>query len=142
MPNKNLHSWERKEPQRQESPHHSKLFEIVQTLAEVSTSVEHLEESGRQTRSDLKNEAAMIKSLIEKLAENIEKDFVRHDTRLDAIELHLAKQDAEAAGFRRALRWGAGALTALGSALGWMAATWGESLLSALGSGGAATGGK
>lgn len=162
MPNsdnrrQSLHRWPTKEggytQEQQTQTHHTKLFEVVRELGEVRASIDHLETASRETRTDLKAEAAMIKDMLDEISRRISSDYKAHDVkldavsqahdaRLDAIEIHLARQDAEAAGFRRALRWGAGALTALGSALGWMAATWGESLLSALGSGGAATGGK
>lgn len=94
------------------------------------------------TRSELKREAELIRRSIDGLTAEISKDFESVDSRIDRLEIMLAEQAAEARGVRKAMRWGAAALTALGSALGWIMATWGNAITSALGFGGPPSGGK
>ena len=94
------------------------------------------------TRTELKREAELIRKAIDGLASEMSKEFEGADSRIDRLEITLAEQAAEARGMRKAMRWGAAALTAIGSALGWIMATWGNAITSALGFGGTPNGGK
>ena len=159
MPNKNnnsandgyrqsVHRWPTRESAPQETPHHTtKLFDVVRELGEVRASIDHLETASRETRTDLKAEAALIREALDEISRRISADSKAHevkldaisqahDARLDAIEIHLARQDAEAAGFKRALRIGGALLSGASVAFGWLLSQAGEMIIASLGLGG------
>ena len=159
MPNKNSnvvndgyrqsgHRWPSRESAPQETPQHTtKLFDVVRELGEVRASIDHLETASRETRTDLKAEAAMIKDALDEISRRISTDYKAHDVkldavsrahdaRLDAIEIHLARQDAEAAGFKRALRVGGALLSGASVAFGWLLSQAGGMIFASLGLGG------
>ena len=112
-----------------------RLHDLSLRVGELTASVKSLGESSALTRSELKREAELIRKAIDGLASEMSKEFEGADSRIDHLEITLAEQAAEARGVRKAMRWGAAALTALGSALGWIMATWGNAIISALGFG-------
>lgn len=119
-----------------------KMLELSMRIGELSASVKALGESSSLTRKELKSEAEKIRDAIETLTAEVFKDFKATDARMDRIERMLAEQEAEARGMMKAMRWGGVALTALGSGIGWVMATWGNAITSALGFGGPPNGGK
>lgn len=119
-----------------------KMIELSMRIGELSASVKALGESSSLTRKELKSEAEKIRDAIETLTAEVFKDFKATDARMDRIERMLAEQEAETRGMMKAMRWGAAALTALGSGIGWVMATWGSAITSALGFGGPPHGGK
>lgn len=135
-----VHRWPAKEggyaQEHQQQTHHTKLFEVVRELGEVRASIDHLETASRETRTDLKAEAAMIKDALDEISRRISSDYKAHDGRLDAIEIHLARQDAEAAGFKRALRVGGALLSGASVAFGWLLSQAGGMIFASLGLGG------
>ena len=120
----------------------SRLHDLSLRVGELTASVKALGESSVLTRSELKREAELIRKAIDGLASEMSKEFEGADSRIDRLEITIAEQAAEARGVRKAMRLGAAALTALGSALGWIMATWGNAITSALGFGGPPNGGK
>ena len=119
-----------------------RLHDLSLRVGELTASVKSLGDSSALTRTELKREAELIRKAIDGLASEMSKEFEGADSRIDRLEITLAEQAAEARGVRKAMRWGAAALTALGSALGWVMATWGSAITSALGFGGPLNGGK
>lgn len=119
-----------------------RLHDLSLRVGALTASVNSIGETSVLTRTELKREAELIRKAIDGLASEMSKEFERADSRIDRLEITIAEQAAEARGVRKAMRWGAAALTALGSALGWVMATWGSAITSALGFGGPLNGGK
>lgn len=127
----------------------ARLHDLSMRVGGLAASIEGIKELSSMTRADLKQEAESIRRAIDGLTAEISRDFDAYDARMDKsdarmdrMEIILAEQAAEARGVRKAIRWGGVALTALGSGIGWVMATWGNAITSALGFGGPPNGGK
>ena len=133
-----MHTWPQKEasyvaPEPQQTSHHTtKLFDVVQQLGEVRMSIGHLTEAHKETRTDIKTVSDRIVDSLD----HVSSQLTSYDARLDAIEIHLARQDAEAAGFKRALRVGGAILSGASVAFGWLLSQAGGAILMSLGLGG------
>lgn len=127
----------------------ARLHDLSMRVGGLAASIENLKELSSLTRADLKQEAESIRRAIDGLTAEISRDFDAYDARMDKsdarmdrMEMVLAEQAAEARGMMKAIRWGGVVLTALGSGIGWVMATWGSAITSALGFGGPPHGGK
>ncbi len=138
-----LHQWE--QPAKQAPPQGSSIIEqhlytLGMQIGQVLTKIEGLEEGATGIKNELRDEAAAIRRAIDGLASELRDELNELDERTAAIEAHLAAQEAEARGLRRALRWAGAVLTTAGAALGWMWATFGPQIYAALGIGGSGGG--
>lgn len=130
-----LHQWE--QPVRKSPP-----SAAVPQAQESSLLDQHLYTLGMQighvvTKVDgLTDEAAAIQRSIDGIAQGLRE----LDERTAAIERHLAAQEAEARGIRRALGWGATILSGAGVLLGWFLSRFGTVILYSLGLGGSGGG--
>ena len=112
------------------------LYEIGVKIGEVLSKVDG------QTA-----EAAAIRRAIDGLASELRDQLEEQEgviatqsDRIAAIERHLAAQEAEARGIRRALGWGATILSGAGVLLGWFLSKFGTVILYSLGLGGSGGG--
>lgn len=112
------------------------LYEIGVKIGEVLSKVDG------QTA-----EAKAIRRAIDGLAKELRDELNEQDDvlatqsdRIAAIERHLAAQEAEARGIRRALGWGATILSGAGVLLGWFLSKFGTVILYSLGLGGSGGG--
>lgn len=121
--------------QPKQTEHHDRMFDLSMRIGELTASVKSLEKV-------TKDDAERIQDAFENLASEIFKSVRENSERMDRIERMLAEREAETRGMMKAMRWGGVALTALGSGLGWVMATWGNAITSALGFGGPPNGGK
>ena len=123
------------------------LYEIGVKIGEVLTKIEGLEEGETDIKKELRTEAKAIRRAIDGLASELrdqleeqEEVIVTQSDRIAAIERHLAAQEAEARGIRRALGWGATILSGAGVLLGWFLSKFGTVILYSLGLGGSGGG--
>lgn len=119
---------------KQDQPH-DKMLDFSMRIGELTAMVKSLEKVA-------KDDAGRLQDAIENLASEIFKAERENSARMDRIERIVAERDAETRGMMKAIRWGGVALTALGSGIGWIMATWGNAITSALGFGGPPNGGK
>lgn len=123
------------------------LYTLGMQIGKVLTKIEGLEEGETGLKKELRTEAAAIRRAIDGLASELRDQLEEQEgviatqsDRIAAIERHLAAQEAEARGIRRALGWGATILSGAGVLLGWFLSKFGTVILYSLGLGGSGGG--
>ena len=123
------------------------LYSLGVQIGQVLTKVEGLTDDGENIKRALHDEAAAIRRAIDGLASELRDQLEEQEgviaaqsDRIAAIERHLAAQEAEARGIRRALGWGATLLSGAGVLLGWFLSKFGTVILYSLGLGGSGGG--
>lgn len=140
-----MHTWPQKEASYvapDHPTHHPtvQLFDVAQQVSEVRATVGHIVDVQKETRGDIKavrtdirDDMESLRSVVADLSKLLHEANTKNDARLDAIEIHLARQDAEAAGFKRALRVGGAILSGASVAFGWLLSQAGGAILMSLG---------
>lgn len=149
-----LFAWEKPPKQPQQAPAQQggglieqHLYVLGMQIGKVLTKIEGLEEGETGIKKELRTEAAAIRRAIDGLASELRDQLEEQEgviatqsDRIAAIERHLAAQEAEARGIRRALGWGATILSGAGVLLGWFLSKFGTVILYSLGLGGSGGG--
>ena len=119
---KNLHQWPEKSTKQQQPPSaiEQHLYTLGLQIGTVLTQIEVLRGDSQKNRERLRQEAEKISASIDGVAS----EMTGLDARIAAIEQHIAQQDAEAAGFRRALGVGGALLSGVSVAAGWLLSYW------------------
>ena len=112
------------------------LYEIGVKIGEVLSKVDGQTAEAKAIRRAIDGLASELRDQLEEQEEVI----VTQSDRIAAIERHLAAQEAEARGIRRALGWGATILSGAGVLLGWFLSKFGTVILYSLGLGGSGGG--
>lgn len=124
---KNLHQWPEKprpeKPSRQQQPPSAieqHLYTLGLQIGQVLTQIEVLKDDSQKNREQLRQKAEKINASID----GVFSEMAGLVARVAAVERHIAKQDAEAAGFRRALGVGGVLLSGVSVAAGWLLSYW------------------
>lgn len=112
------------------------LYEIGVKIGEVLSKVDGQTAEAKAIRRAIDGLASELRDQLEEQEEVI----ATQSDRIAAIERHLAAQEAEARGIRRALGWGATILSGAGVLLGWFLSKFGTVILYSLGLGGSGGG--
>ena len=112
------------------------LYEIGVKIGEVLSKVDGQTAEAKAIRRAIDGLASELRDQLEEQ----EGVIATQSDRSAAIERHLAAQEAEARGIRRALGWGATILSGAGVLLGWFLSKFGTVILYSLGLGGSGGG--
>ena len=112
------------------------LYEIGVKIGEVLSKVNGQTAEAKAIRRAIDGLASELRDQLEEQ----EGVIATQSDRIAAIERHLAAQEAEARGIRRALGWGATILSGAGVLLGWFLSKFGTVILYSLGLGGSGGG--
>lgn len=112
------------------------LYEIGVKIGEVLSKVDGQTAEAKAIRRAIDGLASELRDQLEEQ----EGVIATQSERIAAIERHLAAQEAEARGIRRALGWGATILSGAGVLLGWFLSKFGTVILYSLGLGGSGGG--
>ena len=112
------------------------LYEIGVKIGEVLSKVDGQTAEAKAIRRAIDGLASELRDQLEEQ----EGVIATQSDRIAAIERHLAAQEAEARGIRRALGWGATILSGAGVLLGWFLSKFGTVILYSLGLGGSGGG--
>ena len=112
------------------------LYEIGVKIGEVLSKVDGQTAEAKAIRRAIDGLASELRDELNEQEEVI----ATQSDRIAAIERHLAAQEAEARGIRRALGWGATILSGAGVLLGWFLSKFGTVILYSLGLGGSGGG--
>lgn len=112
------------------------LYEIGVKIGEVLSKVDGQTAEAKAIRRAIDGLASELRDQLEEQ----EGVIATQSDRITAIERHLAAQEAEARGIRRALGWGATILSGAGVLLGWFLSKFGTVILYSLGLGGSGGG--
>ena len=112
------------------------LYEIGVKIGEVLSKVDGQTAEAKAIRRAIDGLASELRDQLEEQ----EGVIATQSGRIGAIERHLAAQEAEARGIRRALGWGATILSGAGVLLGWFLSKFGTVILYSLGLGGSGGG--
>ena len=112
------------------------LYEIGVKIGEVLSKVDGQTAEAKAIRRAIDGLASELRDQLNEQDEIL----ATQSDRIAAIERHLAAQEAEARGIRRALGWGATILSGAGVLLGWFLSKFGTVILYSLGLGGSGGG--